>query len=96
MEKIAGENKAKFAVYLARHFHRANQLEKAFAYYMIAGERAVRLSAYPEAINQFEAALTTLLSLPENPTRNEKELDLQLQLGLAYQAIMGYSNEKVG
>jgi adenylate cyclase len=96
METLAGENKADFAVHLARHFHQANQPEKAFNYHTIAGKRAVRMAAFPEAINQFEAALEMLLFLPENSARNEKELDLQLQIGLAYQATEGYANEKVG
>ncbi len=96
IERIAGEDNGDFAVSLARHFNRANQPEKAFDYYALAGERAVRMAAYPEAINQFEAALTMLLSLPEAPSRNEKEIGLQLQIGLAYQAIMGFGNEHVG
>lgn len=96
MEKIAGENKTKYAVYLARHFHQANQVKKALIYYSLAGERAVGMSAYPEAINHFEVAIKMLLSLPEDPARNEKELDLQLQLGVTCQAVMGFANEKVG
>ena len=96
MEAIVGDNKIQYAVILARHFHKANRAEKALTYYSLAGERAVHMSAYPEAINHFEAALEMLLSLPEDSTRNEKELDLQLQLGRAYQAIMGFAHEKVG
>jgi DNA-binding SARP family transcriptional activator len=96
MEKIVGEYKTKYAVYLARHFHQANQAKKALTYYSLAGERAVGMSAYPEAINHFEAAIKMLLSLPEDSARNEKELGLQLQLGVACQAVMGFANEKVG
>ncbi|MEJ2512924.1 MAG: hypothetical protein P8Y72_15175, partial [Anaerolineales bacterium] len=96
IEKFAGENKTHYAVYLARHFHKANQAEKAFTYYSLAGERAVRMSAYPEAITQFEAALALLLTLPETNARNEQELSLQLQLGVAYQTTLGFADEKVG
>ncbi|MGD2026596.1 MAG: AAA family ATPase [Anaerolineales bacterium] len=96
MEAIVGDNKTQYAVSLARHFHKANQIEKALTYYSLAGERAVRMSAYPEAITQFEAALALLLTLPETPARNEQEIDLQLQLGLAYQTTVGFAHEKVG
>ena len=96
MEAIVGDNKTQYAVFLARHFHKANQAEKALTYYSLAGERAVRMSAYPEAIIQFEAALALLLTLPETPDRNEQELSLQLQLGVAYQTTMGFAHEKVG
>ena len=96
MERIAGDNTADYAVHLARHFKKANQAEKASYYYSLAGQRAVSMSAYPEAIKQYEEALKTLLILPENLSRNEKEIDLQLALGRAYQATVGFAHEKVG
>lgn len=96
MEALAGEEKQAYAVYLARHFHLANQAEKAVHYYALAGERAFRMSAYPEATKHFEVALQLLLLQPESTTRNEQELSLQLQLGLAYQPMVGFANEKVG
>jgi adenylate cyclase len=96
IETMYKEDIEAYAVHLARHFHEANQTEKAVKYYSIAGSRAVRMSAYPEAISQFEAAIKLLLTLPETPDRNEQELNLQLQLGVAYQSIMGYAHEQVG
>jgi tetratricopeptide (TPR) repeat protein len=96
METLAGENKDRYSVNLARHFHHSKQIGKAVAYYAMAGERAVSMSAYPEAIGHFEESIKLLRTLPETPSRKEQELDLQLQLGLAYQAIMGFANEKVG
>ena len=96
MESIAGENRTRFAVQLARHFRLANRPKKALTYYTLAGEWAVRMSAYTEAIGHYESALSMLRALPEDPARNEKELDLQLQLGLAHQATQGYANENVG
>ena len=96
LEQIAGDSKLDFSIYLARHFSQAHRAKKALTYYRLAGERAVSMSAYIEAINHFESAIRMLLELPENSKRNAQELDLQLQLGLAYQAILGYANEKVG
>ena len=96
LEQIAGDSKLEFSIYLARHFSHAHRPEKAMTYFRLAGERAVGMSAYTEAAQHFESAIKMLLELPEDPKRNAKELDLQLQLGLAYQAIMGYANEKVG
>ena len=54
------------------------------------------MSAYPEAVNQYEAALNMLRHLAETTGRNEMELDLQLKLGRAYQATVGYAHDKVG
>jgi len=96
MESMVGVNRTRFAVQLARHFHLANKPKKALKYYTLAGDLAVRMSAYTEAINHYESAVTMLKSLPEDPAKDQKELDLQLQLGLAYQATMGYANENVG
>jgi adenylate cyclase len=96
MESMAGENRTRYAVQLARHFHLANRHKKALTYYTMAGEWAVRMSAYTEAIGHYESAVSMLCALPEDPARYETELDLQLQLGLAYQATQGYANENVG
>ncbi len=96
MEKIAEENKDPYLVHLARHYHKAGLTEKAITYHALAGQRAVQMSAYPEAITQFESAIDLLNTLPPTSTRDEQELGLRLQLGLAYQAIMGFAHPTVG
>jgi tetratricopeptide (TPR) repeat protein len=96
LEGLVGEDKEPYAVYLARHFHEANHVEKAILYYQMAGEVAVGMSGHLEAISHFERALDLVLTLPESDQRDQQELGLQLLTGLAYQAIQGYASEPVG
>ena len=96
LETLAGENLQNYVVNLAHNFHEARQIDKSVTYNTMAGTRAAQMSAYPEAINHFEIALKDLLTQAETPSRNEQELGLQLQLGLAIQAILGFAHEKVG
>jgi predicted ATPase/DNA-binding SARP family transcriptional activator len=69
---------------LARHFEEARIAEKAIHYLHQAGERALQLSAYQEAITHLTKALELLTTLPDSPERAQHELDLQLALGVAW------------
>ena len=63
---------------LALHFQKARITEKAIHYLHQAGERAVQLSAYQEAIAHLTRGLALLMTLPDSPERAQQELDLQL------------------
>jgi predicted ATPase len=71
------------AVQLALHFQKARITEKAIHYLHQAGDKAVQLSAYQEAIAHLTRALTLLMTLPDSPERAQQELNLQLSLGMA-------------
>jgi DNA-binding SARP family transcriptional activator/predicted ATPase len=81
---------AAVAVQLARHFEEARITEKAIYYLHQAGERAVQLSAYQEAIPLLTRGLALLEELPDSgdaerrSERAEQELGLQLSLGTAW------------
>ncbi|MGD8813809.1 MAG: BTAD domain-containing putative transcriptional regulator [Anaerolineales bacterium] len=96
MEKLLEGNTGAYAVSLSRHFHIANQIDKAVQYYQHAGERATRMCGYLEAIIHFENALKLLPELPESAARDQRELSIQLQLGMAYQATRGFAFRKAG
>jgi serine/threonine protein kinase len=81
---------------LARHATEANKIEKAVHYWLAAGLRAQELFANTDAIGHFKRGLDALAALPDSPEREMKELALQLQLGSAYQAVLGYSAPDVG
>lgn len=66
---------------LAQHYGHSGDRQKAFEFAARAGERAARVSSGMEAINQIEAALQLLYTLPDLPDRNFRELGLQLLLG---------------
>ncbi|MGD9316397.1 MAG: AAA family ATPase, partial [Anaerolineae bacterium] len=96
------------AVQLAWHFQEAGIAEKAIGHLHQAGERAVHLSAYQEAIAHLTRGLTLLTALPDSGDvggrrispkrleRAEQELALQLALGMAWQGIKGSQCPEVG
>jgi predicted ATPase len=75
---------AAIAPQLAWHFQEAGIAEKAIHYLHQAGERAVELSAYQEAIAHLTRGLALLMALPDSPERAQQELALQLALGMGW------------
>jgi predicted ATPase len=75
---------------LAQHFQEARITEKAVHYLHLAGERAVQMSAYQEALVHLTQGLALLMTLPDTPERAEKELKLQISLGMAWVGSSGY------
>ena len=75
---------------LARHFQEAKNAEKAIYYLHRAGERALQLSAYQEALAHLTAGLDLLKSQPESPASARQELALQTALGMAWVGVKGY------
>jgi tetratricopeptide (TPR) repeat protein len=90
LEGVLGEGQeiAAVAAQLARHFQEAGIAHKAVQYLHKAGEKALQLCAYQEAVGHLSQALTLLISLPETPGRAEQELDLQLALGMAHMRMV--------
>ncbi|MFZ5911457.1 MAG: ATP-binding protein [Chloroflexota bacterium] len=91
LEELYGDqvDMAANAVQMARHFEEAKIIEKAIHYLHIAGRRAVQLSAYREGIAHLTRGLTLLEDLPFSPYRSRLELDLLVNLGLAWQGSLG-------
>jgi predicted ATPase/DNA-binding SARP family transcriptional activator len=76
------------AVQLAVHFQRARIPEKAIHYRHLAGEKAIQLSAYQEAITHLTRGLELLEPLPDSRQRAEQELALTISLGLAWKGYI--------
>ncbi|MBN1149485.1 MAG: AAA family ATPase [Anaerolineales bacterium] len=90
LEELYGERDiAAVAVQLALHFQKAGITQKAIHYLHQAGEKALQMSAYQEAIAHLNTGLALLMSLPDsgledqNLQRAEQELALQISLGIA-------------
>ena len=81
---------------VAQHCAEAGLNEKAVGYHLKAGQQALARSAMTEAVGQLQRGLDVLASLPENPWRAQQELDLQIALGRALMATMGYAAPAVG
>jgi predicted ATPase len=97
---------ASIAPKLARHFQEAGITEKAIRYLYVAGERAVQLSAYPEAIAHLSRGLEMLVGLPDADETGElcqgdvslqrarQELAIQIALGTGWHGLKGVAAEE--
>jgi predicted ATPase len=89
LEKLVGDKTDEYAVQLARHFEIAGVNEKAIDYLWLAGERAVRLLSNEEAVTLYRHGLGLLQSLPDSPEKMERELKLQVSIGVPLLALRG-------
>jgi class 3 adenylate cyclase/tetratricopeptide (TPR) repeat protein len=80
---------------VARHCTEAGLTDKAVGYWHLAGERAMELSAYREAIAHLGRAHELLLTLTAGAERDLRELELQLALGAAWIPAKAYSADEV-
>ncbi len=80
---------------LARHFSAASLAEKAAAYFLAAGQRALSVSALPEAGGELEMGLREIDAMPPSSKRDRLELDLRTALGAAKIAYYGWSHPSV-
>jgi predicted ATPase len=76
---------------LAHHYGRTENTPKAVEYLLLAGEQAVQRSAYAEAVSQLKRGAELLATLPETRDRARQELPLQLALGGALTATLGFA-----
>jgi predicted ATPase len=74
---------------LAHHYTEASINAQAISYWQRAGQRAVERSAYAEAVSHLTAALDLLTTLPETHERSQRELAVQMTLGIALRATKG-------
>jgi tetratricopeptide (TPR) repeat protein len=87
---------------LAHHAFRSEVWEKAVTYLRQAGTKALAHSAYREAVNCFEQALTALHSLPDTRQKIECAIDLRLDLRQSLfplnelATVLGYLREAEG
>jgi tetratricopeptide (TPR) repeat protein len=81
---------------LARHCVEAGLAEKAVVYWLKAGRQSFARSATTEAAAQLRKGLDALDSLPDGPSRQQLELELQLALGSALMVAEGHSAPRVG
>ena len=69
--------------------------QKAVEYLSLTGQRAVRRSAYAEAVNHLTAASEWLATLPQTRERRQQELVVQMTLGTALRGVKGSSTPEV-
>jgi class 3 adenylate cyclase/tetratricopeptide (TPR) repeat protein len=81
---------------LARHSAEAGSVEKAVGYWLKAGQQAIARWAMTEAVAQLREGLDLLSRMPDDVARQERELDLQIELGRALFATKGYAAPEAG
>ncbi len=92
LEALYGEQAGENAITLAHHFELAAMPEKAAAYLLRAGKKAVILLANESAIAHFQKGLELLKAAPPAPARDLLELELQMALGGPLIATRGYTS----
>jgi predicted ATPase len=90
LEAGYGAQARDIAAELAMHFDRGRDLERAVQYLQIAGEQAVKRSAYHDAVAHLRHGLTLLDTLPDHAERMQQEFALQTALGTALMVTQGY------
>lgn len=75
---------------LAHHLTAAGITERAVDEWLKAGKLAAVRLAHLEAIRHFKRGLATLAALTEGPMRDEREIELQLALGLSQFTTEGF------
>jgi predicted ATPase len=81
---------------LARHYSEGGLAESAVSYWLKAAKRAVSKSAYREALAHVSEGREQLQRLSSGHQQALMELQLQLQRGIALQALRGMSAEETG
>lgn len=80
---------------IGHHFAEAGLPNQAVPYWQRAGERAGARSAHHEAIGHLRRGLALLGALPPTPERIEREIALQIALGVSLAATRGYGVPEV-
>jgi predicted ATPase len=95
-EEIYGENARAIAAELAMHFERGRDYKRAAKHFQQAADNAIRRFAYREAVGLARWGLELLRKLPDTAERAERELTMQLTLGVPLIATEGYAAPDVG
>lgn len=96
LEGFYGKQSTNVANELAVLWEAAREYARAAEYFRLAAEQAGQVFASKEAATLARRGLTILQSFPEGRERNEQELALQVTLGNALMATMGFAAQEVG
>jgi predicted ATPase len=87
----AGEVAAELAV----HFERGQDAARAVHYLQLAAENVLKRYAHREAAAYQQRALAVLSTLPDAPEKRQRELALQLALGVSLTVTNGFADPRV-
>jgi DNA-binding SARP family transcriptional activator/class 3 adenylate cyclase len=95
IEVLYQDSLAEYYEQLAYHYEKAGNAEKAVEYLQEAGEKARRSSANEVAIAHLTRGLELLKTLPETPEHIQRELDMQIALGVPLVLTKGHAAAEV-
>ena len=96
MERIYADALDEHSAELAHHYRGAGETANAIKFLERAAKQASMRSAHEEAVNNIEAALDLLQTLPATDERDHRELDLQIALGAVLTVSKGWSAKEKG
>ncbi|MBN1135065.1 MAG: AAA family ATPase [Anaerolineae bacterium] len=91
----SGQGLALVSAQVAVHYQRAGLPEQAIPYYRQAAEVAQRMYASQEAADLLTRALELLKDIPETRERDQRELELQIALGVPLILARGHAAPEV-
>jgi DNA-binding SARP family transcriptional activator/predicted ATPase len=95
IEVLYPDNLEEYYEQLAYHYEEGGHVEKAVEYLLKAGEKAKRHSANEAAIAHLTRGLALLEASPEMPGHVERELNLQIALGVPLVLARGHGAPEV-
>ena len=95
LERQPTAGAAAAAEVLARHFEAAGRSESAILHFQRAAAQAAKSSGYREAIAHLRKAIELLGRLPPDRTRDEAEIDMQIELASSIISSRGYADPDV-
>ncbi len=96
LEEQSAETKETQPELLAHHYTEAGLIEQAIPYWQEAGQRAVQRSVNVEAVAHLTKGLELLKTLPDTPERAQRELTLQIALGMSLGVTKGWAAPEMG
>jgi adenylate cyclase len=95
IEALYQDNLDEYWEQLAHHHEQGGTIERAISYLLKAGEKAKRSNANEEAIAHLSRGLELLTLTPQTPERAQRELDLQIALGVPLVHTKGHAAPEV-
>ena len=96
LEKLYAANLTPILGELGAHYEQAGQLTQAMHYYQQAATHARAIYSHVELVHYLNKQLAMLRRLPDRGSMIGKEIDLLLDLGLAYIFTDGFGSKPVG
>ena len=99
IERVHADALEDQAEHLAHHLWQAGRAadpDKTVQFLALAAQQALKQSAYEDALSYFQKALQLLNVLPYSQERARRELEIQIDYGLALLAIKGWYAPEMG